>query len=312
LAQRLDFWSFAVVRFVVVLLCVLGAPPAAAFAGGWRATHASTAVMASAPSDPAAAAAAATAAATAGDVEGLPEHAASARSRYLDGDFAGALALADRVDRAFRAGPAFQASTTAWTAWLDARVTGAMALRRLGRDADSDAALQDVAVTRPGYAPDKSFVPPKVVARFDELRAAVLAAPTHPLTIAVEGRGAVVVDGLVKDAGTLDALAGTHFVGLDGAVPARGEVVVVNGPVRVTLPGLTGGAMTNSGGVGDAGGTTTAEDGPPWLWIGVGVGAAVVLGGAIATIAVVANLEDPAPNPGGTTVKIDTSLLGER
>lgn len=254
------------------------------------------------PRAPAAAPAATTATAAAPDL--LPEGAATARARYLEGDFAGAVAAADDVDAAFRAGPAFTVDGVAWMAWADARMTRALALRRLGRDADSDATLTGLAAVRPSYAPDRDFVPPKVVARFEELRASLLGGATVPLTLELVGGGALVLDGRGVPPGTVDVLPGSHFVGVAGGAP-RGEVVTVDGPRALSLAGDAAGGP-HAGPVLPG---AAVDEGSPWVWVGVGAGAVGVA--AIATVAafvLLATSEDVA-NPGGITVSVDTSKL---
>jgi hypothetical protein len=230
----------------------------------------------------------------------LPEGAALARARYNEGDFAGALAAADAVDAAFRLGPAFATDENAWLVWADAQMTRALALRRLGRDADADEGLATVAALRPSYAPDKGFVPPKAVSRFEELRDALIAGPTCALTIVVDGAGSVVLDGRAREPGTIDVLPGIHFVGASGGPAPRGEVV-----------GGAAGAPQSTAGIGPPGTSTPPSDdeaGRAWLWVGIGTGAVAVVAAVVAAVVVVNRGKAPA-NPGGVTVAIDTSKL---
>jgi len=249
----------------------------------------------------------------------LKEDAARARSRFLEGDFAGAVAAADKVDAAFRGGAAWRVDDAGWAAWADSRVSRALALRRLGNEAEAEDQLRALAVVRPTWGLDKSFVPPKVAARFEELREELLAGPTETLTVTIRGKGTLVLDGRVVDPGVLDVLPGRHFLGLDG----KGSVVDVLAPVSTTLGN---GSLDGDGKVDgtvdgkvdgkvddkledklgkDPGG---AEDGPPWLLIGVGVAAAVVVAGVVTGVVVVAS-QPQVPNPGGTTLRVDASRL---
>ena len=241
----------------------------------------------------------------------LPEGAANARARFNEGDFAGALAAADAVDASFRAGPAFSTDETAWMAWADAHITRALALHRLGRDADADVALLDVAAVRPSYAPDRSFVPPKVVARFEELRDGLIGGATAALTIVVDGGGGLVLDGRARGPGTIDVVPGTHFVGVSGGAAPCGEAVVVTGARTVKLAGVPGApivAAVDDHGAGNAA-SVAADDGPPWLWIGIGTGAVAVAATAAVVVAVVAGRGEAPGNAGGITVAVDTSRL---
>jgi hypothetical protein len=251
-----------------------------------------------------------TSATSAGSTDDLAEGAATARARYNEGDFAGALAAADDVDASFRAGAAFTTDEAAWMVWADARVTRALALRRLGRDADADASLVDVAIVRPSYAPDRGFVPPKTVARFEELRDVLIGGPTAPLTIVVHGGGGVVLDGRARGPGTVDTLPGTHFIGVTGGPAPKGEVVVVTGPRTVKLGGTTaapGAAVALDRH--NAAPATTVDDGPPWLWLGLGGGALAIASAAVVVVAIVTGRGEPPGNPGGVTFSVDSSEL---
>jgi hypothetical protein len=242
----------------------------------------------------------------------IPEGAATARARYNEGDFAGALAAADAVDVEFRSGAAFTPDETAWMSWADARITRALALRRLGRDADADASLLDVAAVRPSYAPDKGFVPPRAVARFEELRDGLIGGATAAVTIVVEGGGGILLDGRPRGPGTVDVLPGPHFIGVSGGKTPRGEVIIVTGPRTVKLAGVAGApvvASIDDHGAGAVNPGAAAEDGPPWLWIGVGGGALAVATAAVVVFAVVTTGDEPPGNPGGVTVAVDTSKL---
>jgi len=289
LASARFFWSGDGVLVVVFL------------AGLWSGAPASTAVSAAGmpPDD---------------RVGPLAEAAAAARARYNEGDFDGALASADVVDATFRGAAAFAADEPAWLVWCDARMTRAMSLRRLGRDADADATLLDLVAVRPSYAPDKGFVPPKVVARFEELRDGLIAGPTRPLTIVIDGGGGVVLDGRARDPGTVDVLPGTHFVGVSGGGAPRGEIVSVTEARTVRLAGVAGApvvaAVDDRPAGGDGSADAAAVDaGPPWLWLGVGAGALAAVATAVVVAVVVQGREDPAGNPGGVTVAVDMSRL---
>ena len=249
---------------------------------------------------------------TARDGGHLPEGAATARSRFNEGDFAGAIDAADAVDVEFRGGAAFTTDEVAWMGWADARIARALALRRLGRDADADASLLDVATVRPSYAPAKGFVPPKAVARFEELRDGLIGGATAALTIVVDGGGGVVLDGRARGPGTVDVLPGTHFVGVSGGPAPRGEVVVVTSARTVRLAGVPGAPVVASidGGSASTGSNSiAADDGPPWFWIGIGSGAVAIAATAAVVVAVVSGRGEPAANPGGVTVAVDTSKL---
>jgi hypothetical protein len=281
------FWSVAVVVVVACLTAILAL--AAADGAGPSAT---TTVL----------------------KDSLPEGAAAARARYNEGDFAGALAAADAVDVEFRAGAAFATLEAAWSVWADARMTRALALRRLGRDGDADATLLDLAAVRPSYAPDKGFVPPRVVARFEELRDGLIAGPTSALTVVVDGAGDVVLDGRVRGPGTIDVLPGTHFLAVaprDGTAP-HGELVVVDGSPRIVRLATGAAPVVDVAAVASGSGNAAepaVNDGPPWLWVGLGFGAVAIAASAIAVGAVVQGRGEPVTNPGGITVAVDSSRL---
>jgi hypothetical protein len=255
-------------------------------------------------------------AAVATDDDALKQGAQKARDRFLEGDFQGAVNTVDALQKTFEQGAAFRADDAGWNAWADSRLTRALALRRLGKEEVADDELRALAVVRPTYAPDASFAPPKVVSRFQELREQLLNGPTVAVTVEVvssgSGRGGtMVLDGRPMPAGVLDVLPGTHWFGVDGV----GQRIAVDKPRDVKLqgPASTSTTLIDDGPdvvtdpVIDPPPAPVAEDGPPWLLIGVGSAAAVAA--VVAVVVVVATLPEAAANPGGTTFRVDASAL---
>ena len=243
-----------------------------------------------------------------GDAAALKAFAETARAAFLEGDFKGAVAAADALKVAFEQGAAWRADDVGWAAFADSRLTRALALRRLGKEQEADDELRALAVIRPTLTPDKSFVPPKVVARFDELREGLLNGPTEPLTVVIKGTGTLTLDGRVVPRGVLDVLPGPHWLGVDG----KGRRVDVVGPMDVTLDGATdsGKGENPVRSIDDPVVTPPAgtdEDGPPWVVIGVVTGVVVVAAVVTGVVLVIAN--PPAKNPGGTTLNVDASKL---
>ncbi len=263
----------------------------------------------------------------------LADGAAVARARYLEGDFAGAARAADDVDKVFigacadgdtaegcaaglAAGPAFFADGAAWDAWADAQATKALALYRQGDDVGGDAVFASVIITRPVWMPDRGFVPPKPLARFDALRDRLLAGKTVPVTLRQEGDGDAVIDGrLVTTGSPIDVLPGNHYVGVVGL----GRVVEVSAAMDLAVGRRRAGTSPSSTTtVSDSGGDTIGsepvesvveEDGAPWgIIAAVTVGVVVVAGGGIAAVLLLQQPE-ASPNPGGTTVSFDASIL---
>jgi hypothetical protein len=253
----------------------------------------------------------------------LAEGAAQARFRYLEGDFDGAIAAADAVDAAFLGataagctpashpegcpldGLAFSDVGAAWDAWSDAQATRGLALQRQQDDAAMDATFRALLTVRPAWMPDRGFVPPKQLQRFESLRQALLSTPMVPLTLTVEGPGDPVLDGRVVARGApIDVIPGRHFVGVGGV----GRAVVVAGPTTLALgtpgPAMGGGSTTPTPPPGG-----TVEDGPPWGLIAGGAVGLVVVGAVVVGALVVLNQPEPAENPGGTTVFVDASKL---
>jgi len=250
----------------------------------------------------------------------LGEGAATARFRYLEGDFEGAAAAAAAVDAAFvgsveagcmeashpggcQRGPAFGADPGAWDAWADAQTTRAMARQRLGNDADSDGILRALITVRPAWSPDKGFVPPKQLARFDELRQGLLAGATVPLTL-TGGGGDVTLDGrVVKRDVPLDVIPGTHFVGIDG----QGRTVVVSSATRLVLGALSSSSSSSS----LPPDTVNPDDdgGGSWLLVAAGAGVVAVVAGVAVGVVLALQPRDIVANPGGVTVFVDASNL---
>ena len=279
----------------------------------------SMAVSLGAPAD--AAAAAPPALRVAADADGaligrIVDGAARARARYFEGDFEGAMAAAAEVDADFigaavdgcvgpacvHAGPAFSADARAWDSWADAQATRGLASQRLQDQAGMDATFRGIVAVRPAWQPDRGFVPPKQLQRFEELRQATLSTPMVALTVDVDGVGEVLLDGRVVPRGApVDVAPGRHFVGVGG----RGRVVVVEKAARIALAGAPGPARTLS----EEPPLSAAEDGPPWGLIAGGAIGGVVLTGIVVGVAIALNQPAPVPNPGGVTVLVDASRL---
>ena len=303
--------------FVVVAVCALlqGQFAAAALPGVSR--------TAGAPATPAARLAVVRA------EEAWKASAQKARDRFLEGDFQGAVAAVDALQKTFEeSGAAFRADDAAWSAWADSRLTRALALRRLGKEQAADDELRALAVVRPTFAPDASFAPPKVLSRFHELREQLLGGPTIAVTVEITpSSGTLVLDGRPVPEGVLDVLPGTHWFGLDGT----GQRLAIDKPRDLRLqaptppPGKLDDGPDQPGDKPDQPGDkpadvvdkpvdpppTVSEDGPPWLWLGLaGAGAAVV---AAVVVAVVVAAQPPGVlNPGGTTAVVDASRLDPR
>jgi hypothetical protein len=239
--------------------------------------------------------------------------AALARSRYLEGDFAGAIAAAVDVDQAFlgpvvvgcvnddcpRTGPAFLDAAVAFDAWADAMTTRALALQRTQDPAGMDETFRAVIAARPAWQPDRGFVPPKQLQRFEELRQQLLSTRMVPLQVQIDGAGELRVDGrVVSREAPIDVVPGLHFVGVAG----RGRAVRVVEPTTITVQGTT----TSSS---PASSEPAPLDDRPWGVI-IG-GAALVVVGVVVGVVVVAGLARPesVSNPGGVTVLVDTSRL---
>lgn len=236
----------------------------------------------------------------------LRQGAADARARFLEGDFAGAVVAADAAADVFEEGTAFVVDEGGWAVWADAMVTKALALRRMGKEAESDAALRAIMAVRPAWKADRSFVPPKTMARLEELKNEALQRPPVPLTALVRGKGPLLLDGRRVTPGVLDVIPGVHYLGVAG----RGKKIDVQRPVEVVLDAddAVDGADPGDGvvrSIDDPDPAPVVEgDGPPWALIGVGVGVVVLAG-----VGVAVGLALAPPNPGGTTISVDASLL---
>lgn len=287
--------------FVVVVLCATLAASALPAAGPSSAPGASGATLAR-----------------------LAEGAAQARFRYLEGDFDGAIAAADAVDAAFLGaaaagctstshpegcpldGPAFRADPAAWDAWSDAQATRGLALQRQQDDTAMDATFRALLTVRPAWMPDRGFVPPRQLQRFESLRQALLSTPMVPVTLTVSGPGDPVLDGRVVGRGApVDVIPGRHFVGAGGL----GRAVVIAAPTTLTLGAPQSTSSSSSASSTSPSAVDVPEDGPPWgLIVGGAVGLAVI-GAVVVGAVVVLNQPEPAPNPGGTTIFVDASKL---
>ena len=155
----------------------------------------------------------------------------AAKAKYSEGDFAAAAdKAADAITRfegagAFRAGPA-------WAGYGDALVVKALALRRLGKEADADQALLALASTMPKAIPDPGMTPPKIAQRHQQLLEELKAKPRASIEITSSPTGAdVVVDGAAQGKTPLvvrDLLPGTHFVGIAGEGARAEKKLTVN------------------------------------------------------------------------------------
>jgi hypothetical protein len=228
--------------------------------------------------------------------------ARQARELYLEGDFAGAVAVSERVHATFAQQAAFTTDAGDWSAWADAQATRAVALGKLGKDDDSDAVWSALAVVRPTYMPDKGFVPPRHVARFQSLRDALLASATVAVTIDPAAKNELLFDGRPVVPGvTLDVIAGHHWLGSGG----EGRALDVSAPmvarVHTVEPVAPAGPAV----------APPSDDGPPWLAIGIGGGLVVVAAGVVVGVVLATQQQEAPSNPGGTTVVVDTSLLNK-
>jgi len=152
-------------------------------------------------------------------VEDLQRILSDARVRYLDGEFKEALDATDLGIGRFEEKLAFRATPDAWVAFGELMLVRALALRRLGREAESDDALTALAAAFPSYVPDPGLAPPKVAARYQaglkKLR------ERQPVTLEIQSRPAganVVLDGRALGVTPLvvkDLLPGKHYVALD-------------------------------------------------------------------------------------------------
>lgn len=244
--------------------------------------------------------AAANSAATADAID-LVAGAKQARERYLEGDFAGAVEVAERVHAAFERNAAYTTDVGDWNAWADAQATRAVALGKLGNEADSDAVWSALAVVRPTYMPDKGFVPPRHVARFQALRDALLKDATIAVTIDPAAKNELLFDGRPVVPGvTLDVIAGHHWLGSSGV----GRAIDVQAPMVARVRDVEEAPAVPVA-------SPVLDDGPPWLAIGVGTGLVVVAAGVVVGVVLATQQAPDAANPGGTTVVVDASLLNK-
>lgn len=161
----------------------------------------------------------------------------TARTLYLDGDFTAALAKADGAVERFEGSGAFRMGAT-WSSYADALVLRALALRRLGKESDADAALTRLASVMPDATPDPEITPPKIAQRHEQILVELRGKPRVQIEVVSEPAGAgVLVDG--KPAGETpvvvrDLLPGVHFVALsfEGERVER-TVTGTSGTVRV-------------------------------------------------------------------------------
>ena len=176
------------------------------------------------------------------------------------------------------------------------------------------------------------------MSRFEALREQLLHGPTVAVTVDVSGSGSFFLDGRSMAAGVLDVLPGIHWFGSAGT----GQRLNIDKAQDIHMSSSQNSANNTSNSTGDnrefksdvnlgmkgthhnikhtdetaatrAGGhaqdspDVAAEDGLPWLWIGVG-SAALAAATAVVVISVAA-AQPAVANPGGTTIKVDISLL---
>lgn len=182
---------------------------------------------------------------------------AAARSTYLEADFQTSLARADEAINRFEGAGAFRAGS-GWSSYEQALLLRALALRKLGKEAESDSALTRLAGLRPQAVPDPELTPPKIVQRHQQLLGELRAAPRAQLEVVSSPEGAeVLVDGRSVGRAPVvvrDLSAGIHFISLsaqgarvDRKVSAAGGDIRVEaqvGDVRIAPAHALRGALT--------------------------------------------------------------------
>lgn len=168
---------------------------------------------------------------------------AAAEKLVLDGDFNAALAKADEAIARFErdGGSAFREGTAAWTSYGKALVARALALRRLGKEGESDASLAKLAVVMPKAVPDPGLTPPKVAQKHQQILEDLRGKPRVEIEVQSDPPGAdVVVDGVAAGKTPLvvrDLYPGTHFVAIsaeDARAEKRVNVTAATGTARIS------------------------------------------------------------------------------
>lgn len=172
-----------------------------------------------------------------GDDPILASLVATARAKHLDGDFSTSLEKIDDAIARFEARGAFREGAS-WSQYAEALVIRSLALRRLGREPDADAALAQLAAVLPEVSPDPEITPPKIAQRHQELLLERRRKPRVQIEIASAPPGvAVLVDGKPVGRTPLvvrDLLPGVHFVALslEGERVER-KLSIASGTARV-------------------------------------------------------------------------------
>ncbi|HEY4222095.1 MAG TPA: PEGA domain-containing protein, partial [Myxococcota bacterium] len=165
----------------------------------------------------------------------------AAKGKFLEGDFQQALERADAGVARFESGLAFRAGAggPAWSAYADAQLVRALALRRLGKEPESDQTLAELLAVLPKVQPDPALTPPKVAQRFQQLTDEIKNKPRASVEVTSSPAGAdVVVDGIAQGKSPVvvrDLFPGTHFVALsiEGDRVERKVPLVAGGNSRV-------------------------------------------------------------------------------
>jgi hypothetical protein len=148
----------------------------------------------------------------------LDNAVAAALARYQEGDFARAIEKADDAIGRFESKLAFAAGGP-WPSYAQALVVKALALKKLGKEADVDAPFLKMASTMPAAVPDAAIAPAKLVERHAQLLAGLKAKARVQLDVSSTPPGAtVIVDGTARGQTPVvvrDLLPGTHFVRLE-------------------------------------------------------------------------------------------------
>jgi hypothetical protein len=147
----------------------------------------------------------------------LDQLLAASEKQLLDGDFGAALAKADEAIARFEGSGAFRAGPS-WTSYARALLARSLALRRLGKESDSDATLSRMASLMPKFVPDPGMTPPKVSQKHQQLLDEIKAKPRVEIEVTSDPQGAdVVVDGQTVGKTPIvvrDLFPGAHFVGI--------------------------------------------------------------------------------------------------
>ena len=161
-----------------------------------------------------------------------------ATASYNEEAWADALTSTEHALTAFELGPAFVDDDAAWALYRDILSLRALTYLKLKKKRDADAALRQLLIVLPRYAPSRERAPPELSRHVDDVKDELRSLPPAAIEIHSKPGGAkVIVDGKRRGRAPVvvdDLAPGVHYVVVEGTAGRYSERVQLgDGGARV-------------------------------------------------------------------------------